>query len=108
MFEAIQKLSVSQTEQQRRANLKYRPWNRNQVAAFKKNMLAYGYGRWSKFRQVSAETDHLLSGCSDREMRPYANWFMVHLYLCCEKSNEHQVQNKIDLKELKVIIDSVM
>ena len=71
-------------------------------------MLSFGYGRWSKIRSLSLKSDKLLNNCSDREMRPYANWFLMSMYKIMEHHNATQIANHCDLKELKHIIYNII
>lgn len=65
----------------------YLPWNKKELCCFRKHLLAFGYGRWSRIRCQSKHGgvddknigDGLLSDKSDDEMRPYANWLIIKL-----------------------------
>ena len=46
---------------------------------FKCYLLSFGYGRWSKIRAVSTQSDKLLNKKGDSSMRPYANMFLLLL-----------------------------
>ena len=62
----------------------YELWTKRQLSVFRRHLLAFGYGRWSKIRRA----DKILSQYSNREMRPYANWLLYKLFKCLKDKIE--------------------
>jgi hypothetical protein len=53
------------------------------IFTFKNYLLSFGYGRWSKIRAVSNQSDKLLAK-DDTVLRPYANMFILLLSQCVD------------------------
>ena len=75
--------------------------------ALKKYILQFGYGRWSKVRFTSKKSEGLLKHKSDREMRPYANWFLYIVYQTALKQTSPALQ-KDEVKQLEDILARII